>query len=58
MVIADVPQVYVKLLQEKYKFIVQDESRLSSVRWMTSFDTTEIDVYTFIQEIIDISNGR
>ncbi|WP_461180408.1 threonine aldolase family protein [Virgibacillus kimchii] len=56
MVIADVPQAYVKLLQEKYKFIVQDESRLSSVRWMTSFDTTEIDVYTFIQEIKDISN--
>ncbi|MGQ8335154.1 threonine aldolase family protein [Sunxiuqinia sp. A32] len=46
-VFAIVPPDIIPKLQEKYFFYVWDESR-SEVRWMTSFDTTEEDIYDFV----------
>lgn len=37
----------VPILQEKYFFYVWDE-KTSEVRWMTSFDTTKEDIYSFV----------
>ncbi len=45
-VFAIIPQNLISELQEEYFFYVWDEER-SEVRWMTSFDTTEEDVYGF-----------
>jgi len=45
-VFAIVPPEIIPLLQEKYFFYVWDEHR-SEVRWMTSFDTEEEDIYNF-----------
>ncbi len=45
-VFAIVPQEIIPQLQEKYFFYVWDEHR-SEVRWMTSFDTTEDDIFQF-----------
>lgn len=42
----------VATLQHDYPFYVWDESR-SQVRWMTSFDTTELDVDTFLGRLAD-----
>lgn len=45
-VFAIVPTEIIPQLQEKYFFYMWDEKR-SEVRWMTSFDTTEEDIYNF-----------
>jgi threonine aldolase len=45
-VFAIVPSEIIPKLQEKYFFYMWDESR-SEVRWMTSFDTHEDDIYAF-----------
>lgn len=45
-VFAIVPPEIIPVLQEKYFFYMWDEHR-SEVRWMTSFDTTEEDIYSF-----------
>lgn len=45
-VFAIIPAEIIARLQEQYFFYIWDESR-SEVRWMTSFDTTEEDVYGF-----------
>jgi threonine aldolase len=45
-VFAIVPTDIIPKLQEKYFFYVWDEHR-SEVRWMTSFDTQEDDIYAF-----------
>lgn len=45
-VFAIIPQNLIPVLQEEYFFYVWDEER-SEVRWMTSFDTTEEDIYGF-----------
>jgi threonine aldolase len=45
-VFAIVPPEIISELQEKYFFYMWDEKR-SEVRWMTSFDTTEDDIYNF-----------
>ncbi len=45
-VFAIVPPEIIPRLQEKYFFYMWDEHR-SEVRWMTSFDTTEEDIYSF-----------
>lgn len=45
-VFAIVPPEIIPQLQEKYFFYVWDEHR-SEVRWMTSFDTEEEDIYNF-----------
>ncbi|MDP2334950.1 MAG: low specificity L-threonine aldolase [Bacteroidota bacterium] len=45
-VFAIVPPEIIPQLQEKYFFYMWDEYR-SEVRWMTSFDTREADIYNF-----------
>jgi len=45
-VFAIVPPEIIPQLQEKYFFYIWDERR-SEVRWMTSFDTQEEDIYNF-----------
>lgn len=45
-VFAIIPQNLISELQEEYFFYIWDEER-SEVRWMTSFDTTEEDIYGF-----------
>ncbi len=52
-VFAILPGKYIKRLQEEYFFYVWDEEK-SEVRWMTSFDTTEEDIYGFTAFIKDI----
>ncbi|UCH13954.1 MAG: low specificity L-threonine aldolase [Bacteroidales bacterium] len=49
-VFAVLPGKYIKKLQDEYFFYVWDEGK-SEVRFMTSFDTTEEDIYTFTQFI-------
>lgn len=46
-VFAIVPTEIIPQLQEKYFFYMWDEHR-SEVRWMTSFDTQEEDIYNFV----------
>lgn len=45
-IFAVLPGKYIKKLQDEYFFYVWDEEK-SEVRFMTSFDTTEEDIYTF-----------
>lgn len=45
-VFAIIPQDLISVLQEEFFFYIWDEER-SEVRWMTSFDTTEEDIYGF-----------
>ena len=45
-VFAIIPKEIIPILQQKYFFYVWDENK-SEVRWMTSFDTTEDDIYDF-----------
>jgi len=49
-VFARVPKEIIEPLQEHFFFYVWDESK-SEVRWMTSFDTTEIKILKFIMLI-------
>ena len=46
-VFAIVPKEIIKPLQEKFFFYIWNET-VSEVRWMTSFDTTEKEIYDFI----------
>jgi threonine aldolase len=46
-VFAILPKAVIPELQKEYFFYVWDESA-SEVRWMTSFDTTEDDIYGFV----------
>ncbi len=53
-VFAIVPRRIIKPLQEKFFFYIWNEA-ISEVRWMTSFDTTEEEIYEFtalIKELI------
>ncbi len=52
-VFAIVPKRLIAPLQEKYFFYVWDEKQME-VRWMTSFDTTEEEVYDFADTIKQI----
>lgn len=52
-VFAIVPPEIIPQLQEKYFFYMWDEHR-SEVRWMTSFDTQEEDIYNFVALIKSI----
>ena len=49
-IFAKIPNEYVPLLQEQYFFYVWDEET-SEVRFMTSFDTTEEDINSFLDLI-------
>ncbi len=49
-VFAIVPSHIIEPLQKKYFFYVWDELR-NEVRWMTSFDTSEIEIKGFVSEI-------
>jgi threonine aldolase len=49
-VFVQIPKDKIKILQEKFFFYVWNEGR-SEVRWMTSFDTTEIDVDNFLKDL-------
>ena len=52
-VFAIVPAEVIPKLQEQYFFYIWDESR-SEVRWMTSFDTTEEDVFGFAKALKEL----
>ena len=47
-VFAVLPGKYIEALQKEYFFYIWDEEK-SEVRWMTSFDTTEEDIYGFVK---------
>jgi threonine aldolase len=49
-VFVQVPKDILKKLQEKYFFYVWNEEK-AIVRWMTSFDTTESDIETFLKTL-------
>ena len=49
-VFAIVPKEIIEPLQEKFFFYIWDEIK-SEVRWMTSFDTTEDEIYEFVKLI-------
>ena len=49
-VFAIVPSYIIEPLQNKYFFYIWDEAR-NEVRWMTSFDTTESDILSFVNEL-------
>lgn len=49
-VFAILPKKIIPQLQEQYFFYIWDELA-SEVRWMTSFDTTEEDIYGFIRAL-------
>ena len=55
-VFAIVPSQIIPQLQEKYFFYMWDEHR-SEVRWMTSFDTEEEDIFGFIDLIKSLVSG-
>jgi len=50
MIFAQIPESWIQPLKEKYDFYVIDEKE-NLVRWVTSFDTTEEEVSTFVDEI-------
>ncbi|WP_372773428.1 low specificity L-threonine aldolase [Mangrovibacterium sp.] len=52
-VFAIIPPSIIEPLQAQYFFYIWDESR-SEVRWMTSFDTTEEDIFGFIKALKDL----
>ncbi|MDD4109412.1 MAG: low specificity L-threonine aldolase [Prolixibacteraceae bacterium] len=47
---AIIPESIIKPLQQHYLFYVWDEKK-PEVRWMTSFDTTETEIYGFVELI-------
>jgi threonine aldolase len=57
VVFATLPSVAIPLLQDRFAFYVWDE-RISEVRWMCSWDTTEDDVDTFAATIRDTLTAR
>jgi len=54
-VFAVVPKEIIPLLQKEFFFYMWNESN-SEVRWMTSFDTTEEDVDSFVKTLISLLN--
>jgi threonine aldolase len=54
-VFAIVPPEIIAPLQEKFFFYIWNEN-LHEVRWMTSFDTTEEEIYTFVSMIKELTN--
>jgi len=52
-VFAIIPPYYISLIQQKYFFYVWNEKK-SEVRLMTSFDTTEEDISSFVSHTMDI----
>lgn len=56
-VFAIIPREWIARLQQEFFFYMWDESR-SEVRWMTSFDTTEEDIQTFVALLNKISAGK
>lgn len=52
-VFAILPKPIISTLQKQYFFYEWNEE-LSEVRWMTSFDTTEGDIYSFVEAIKNI----
>ena len=49
-VFAIIPKEIISRLQEKFFFYIWNETR-SEVRWMTSFNTAEEDIITFVREL-------
>lgn len=59
-IFAIVPPYYISVLQQKSFFYVWDDEK-SIARWMTSFDTTEEDIHTFVKilkETIGVEDER
>ncbi len=54
-VFAIVPKEIIEPLHERFFFYMWDEM-LSEVRWMTSFDTTEEEIYDFVKLIKELLN--
>ncbi|MFO8236154.1 MAG: low specificity L-threonine aldolase [Bacteroidales bacterium] len=52
-VFAKIPASIIPELQKSFKFYVWEPEK-SVVRWMTSFDTTEEDIYMFVQKIKEL----
>lgn len=52
-VFAQLPAEWIKPLQDEFPFYVWDEAQ-HIVRWMTSWDTTEDDVCTFVATMIEL----
>ncbi|RIH63609.1 low specificity L-threonine aldolase [Mariniphaga sediminis] len=55
-VFARVPQEIIEPLQEHFFFYIWNEKE-SEVRWMTSFDTTEREIYEFVELIKTLVSG-
>ncbi len=56
-VFAIVPKEIIKPLQEKFFFYIWNEKR-SEVRWMTSWDTTEGEIYEFVKLIKELIHSN
>lgn len=54
-IFAVVPKNIIQPLQERFFFYIWDEKR-SEVRWMTSWDTTEDEIYDFVELIKKLIN--
>ena len=54
-IFATVPSEIIKLLQEQFFFYMWNEQK-SEVRWMTSWDTTEEEIYEFVGLIKKLLN--
>ncbi|MBN1820979.1 MAG: low specificity L-threonine aldolase [Prolixibacteraceae bacterium] len=54
-VFAVIPRKIIKPLQEKFFFYMWDDIK-SEVRWMTSFDTTEQEIFEFVALIKELLN--
>jgi threonine aldolase len=52
-IFAQIPKDFIAKIQEKYFFYVWNEER-SEVRWMTSFDTSEEDIKSFVNFLKDV----
>ena len=52
-IFAIVPRKIIDALQERFFFYVWDEHN-SEVRWMTSFDTTEDEIFEFVALIKEL----
>lgn len=55
-VFAIVPEKIIQALQEEFFFYVWDEAK-NEVRWMTSWDTEEEDIYGFVEKIKQLLNA-
>jgi threonine aldolase len=54
-VFAIVPRKIIEPLQKRFFFYIWDEEK-PEVRWMTSFDTTEDEIYEFVELISELIN--